>query len=401
MRRKLPRVTASLQIKGDRFYIVARIPDGTGKTHQKWFSTGLEVKGNKRRAQRMLDEKVIELQAEYERCYRQAGWSVQDVADVPFVDVVDRWMARKRKTLAPSTVNGYMNIIARLRPYFQHLNLTTGEISPPVLDAYLEHLTDAGLSANTVAHHLTLIKSVFNDEIRTGAPLLNPARCVKPPKLEPYEAAAYSVEQVHALFRLFEGDPLEDIVHIAVIYGLRRSEILGLRWQDVDFEAGMLHIRHKVAEVKLDGVVQLVRTNDLKTEASRRSFPLSDDIRARLERRRAQVAQWATRPGYCTADATYIFVREDGRLMPPSYITDHFRQKMARSGLPKLRFHDLRHTCATLLLHEGCTLREIQSYLGHATYITTTRYAHVDARSKERALGIMAEALSQNRSNNL
>ena len=314
---------------------------------------------------------------------------------MPFVDVVDRWMARKRKTLAPSTVNGYNNILARLRPYFQCLSLTTGEISPAVLEAYLEHLTDAGLSANTVAHHLTLLKSVFNDEIRAGAPLLNPARCVKPPKVEPYEAAAYSVEQVHALFRLFEGDPLEDIVHMAVVYGLRRSEILGLRWQDVDFEAGMVHVRHKVAEVKLNGVTQLVRTNDLKTEASRRSFPLSDDIRARLERRRAQVTQWAARPGYCQADAAYIFVREDGQLMPPSYVTDHFRQKIARSGLPKLRFHDLRHTCATLLLREGCTLREIQAYLGHATYLTTTRYAHVDARSKERALGIMTEALNE------
>lgn len=387
-------MTASLQTKSDRFYIVARIPDGTGKFFQKWFSTGLPVKGNKRRAQRMLDEKVLELQAEYERRYRQAGWSVQDVAGVPFIDVVDRWMARKRKTLAPSTVNGYNNILARLRPYFQHLGLTTSEISPAVLEAYLEYLTDAGLSANTVAHHLTLLKSVFNDEIRAGAPLLNPARCVKPPKIEPYEAAAYSVEQVHALFALFEGDPIEDIVHIAVVYGLRRSEILGLRWQDVDFESGMLHIRHKVAEVKLDGIVQLVRTNDLKTEASRRSFPLSDDIRARLERRRKQIAQWSAQPGYCQEDAAYIFVRENGKLMPPSYVTDHFRQKMARSGLPKLRFHDLRHTCATLLLHEGCSLREIQAYLGHATYLTTTRYAHIDARSKERALGIMTEALN-------
>lgn len=144
MRRKLPRVTASLQVKADRFYIVARVPDGTGKTHQKWFSTGLPVKGNKRRAQRLLDEKVVELQAEYERRYRQAGWSVQDIADVPFIDVVDRWMARKRKTLAPSTVNGYTNILARMRPYFQCLALTTGEVSPAVLEAYLEHLTDAG-----------------------------------------------------------------------------------------------------------------------------------------------------------------------------------------------------------------------------------------------------------------
>lgn len=394
MKRKPARVTATLQEKDGRLYIVARIPDSAGKLHQKWFSTGLPAKGNKRRARQLLDEKLVALQAEYERRCRRAGWAASDMDQIPFIEVLDRWMERKRIELAPSTIEGYGHILARMRPYFQRLDLTTGEVSPSVVEDYIEHLLDTGLSANTVGHHLTLLKSVFNDAIRNGSMILNPVKCVKPPKAETFEATTYSIWQVHALFDLFAGDPLDDIVHIAVLYGLRRSEILGLRWQDVDFEASMLHIRHKVAEVKIDGVHQLIRTNDLKTESSRRSFPLSADVKARLEQRWQRIeANRANSTQYSTEDAAYVFVNDNGRLLRPEYVTDHFRQKIARSGLPKIRFHDLRHTCATLLLHEGCSLREIQAYLGHATYITTTRYAHVDGRTKQHALDVMSQVL--------
>lgn len=94
-----------------------------------------------------------------------------------------------------------------------------------------------------------------------------------------------------------------------------------------------------------------------------------------------------------------MFVDANGKLLSPEYVSDHFRWRIAHSDLPKIRFHDLRHTCATLLLHEGCSLREIQSYLGHASYLTTTRYAHVNARSKERALEIMSAALMTGENN--
>jgi len=94
-----------------------------------------------------------------------------------------------------------------------------------------------------------------------------------------------------------------------------------------------------------------------------------------------------------------VFVDANGKLLSPEYVSDHFRWRIAHSDLPKIRFHDLRHTCATLLLHEGCSLREIQSYLGHASYLTTTRYAHVDARSKEHALEIMSAALMTGENN--
>lgn len=85
--------------------------------------------------------------------------------------------------------------------------------------------------------------------------------------------------------------------------------------------------------------------------------------------------------------------------MSPDSVLHMLQRVLKRAGLPRIRFHDLRHTCATLLLHEGCSLREIQSYLGHASYLTTTRYAHIDARSKEHALEIMSAALMTGENN--
>ena len=359
MKRKKPIVTGTLQQKADRYYLVFRIPDSSGKLKQKWISTGLPVKGNQRRAKQLLDEKLLELQAEYDRRSRQAGWTIAEVGDIPFSEVVQRWLIRKRSEVAPSTYEGYQHITARLLPYFRQLDLTTDEVSPTVLENYCETLQDDGLSANTVQHHLTLIKSVFNEEIRNGAPLLNPVKCVKAPRVEVFQGETLSVEQIGQLFRLFENDPIEDIVRIAVIYGLRRSEIIGLRWEDINRETNTLHIRHKVAEVRINGKRQLIRSNNLKTEASRRAFPLSSDIRQRLEHRQARIAQnQASNRWYSQSDAAYIFVDANGKLLSPEYVTDHFRWKIAHSDLPKVRFHDLRHPYVKLTTKKFATFFE-------------------------------------------
>ena len=180
-------VTGTLQEKNGKFYLVLRIPDSTGKLHQKWVSTGLPVQGNQRRAKQLLDAKLVELQTDYDRRSRQAGWAVAEVGEVPFDEVVRRWMTRKRSEVAPSTFEGYEHITARLLPYFRKLDLTMNEVSPTALESYCAFLLDAGLSANTVNHHLTLIKSVFNDEIRNGAPILNPVKCVKAPRVETFQ----------------------------------------------------------------------------------------------------------------------------------------------------------------------------------------------------------------------
>ena len=223
MRHMKSAVTGTLQEKNGKFYLVLRIPDSTGKLHQKWVSTGLPVQGNQRRAKQLLDAKLVELQADYDRRSRQAGWAVAEVGEVPFDEVVRRWMTRKRSEVAPSTFEGYEHITSRLLPYFRKLDLTMNEVSPTALESYCAFLLDAGLSANTVNHHLTLIKSVFNDEIRNGAPILNPVKCVKSPRVETFQGETLSVKQIGQLFRLFEGDPIEGIIRIGVIYGLRRN----------------------------------------------------------------------------------------------------------------------------------------------------------------------------------
>lgn len=107
MRHMKSAVTGTLQEKNGKFYLVLRIPDSTGKLHQKWVSTGLPVQGNQRRARQLLDAKLVELQADYDRRSRQAGWAVAEVGEVPFNEVVRRWMTRKRSEVAPSTFEGY------------------------------------------------------------------------------------------------------------------------------------------------------------------------------------------------------------------------------------------------------------------------------------------------------
>ncbi|MGM9612206.1 MAG: phage integrase SAM-like domain-containing protein, partial [Butyricicoccus sp.] len=189
MKRKPLRVTATLQEKANRFYIVARIPTVDGSYQQKWLATGLPIAGNKRRAKLLLDQKLLELQADYERQNRRAGWATSQVGDVPFVEVLDRWMMRKRIEVAASTFEGYQRILVRLRPYFERAGLTTNEVSPSVIEEYMDLLLRDGLSANTVRHHLTLLKTVFNDEIRNGAPLLNPVKCVKPPRMNEFSGS--------------------------------------------------------------------------------------------------------------------------------------------------------------------------------------------------------------------
>ena len=397
MRHMKSAVTGTLQEKNGKFYLVLRIPDSTGKLHQKWVSTGLPVQGNQRRAKQLLDAKLVELQADYDRRSRQAGWAVAEVGEVPFDEVVRRWMTRKRSEVAPSTFEGYEHITARLLPYFRKLDLTMDEISPTVLESYCEFLSDAGLSANTVQHHLTLIRSVFNDEIRNGAPILNPVKCVKAPRVETFQGETLSVEQIEQLFRLFEGDPIEDIVRIGVIYGLRRSEVLGIRWSAIDDEKGTLSINHKVTEGMVDGRHQIYTEDKLKTKSSFRTLPLIPAVRALLDEQRARQEEYRRlfKKSYCTEYLDYVCTDEMGRLFRPNYITDHFKLLLKQHGLRHIRFHDLRHSCASLLLSQGIPMKQIQEWLGHSTFATTADiYSHLDFNSKLESAQAISDAFA-------
>lgn len=364
-------------------------------------STGLKIDQSSRQveqARRRVLAELYEINRMDEQCEK---WDISpELRYQPVSEWLKRWLDDCRESIAESTLVRYTAVVRHACHFFDEKGLALCRVSPMAMEEYRDAMLAYGYSARTIQMHFKLLQTAFTSACSCGLNRSNPICGVQLPRVERDIPRPYSAAEQQKLLEELKGTDLHLPVLLALLYGMRIGEILGLRWSDIDFETGTLQIRHKVAEVRINGKRQLVRSNDLKTEASRRAFPLSDDIRQRLKRRKAQIEEnRAKKRRYRTADADYVFVDANGKLLSPEYVSDHFRWRIAHSDLPKIRFHDLRHTCATLLLHEGCSLREIQSYLGHASYLTTTRYAHIDAHSKEHALEIMSAVLNVDKGN--
>lgn len=219
---------------------------------------------------------------------------------------------------------------------------------------------------------------------------------VERPKPEKYLAGYYTAEEMERLFEAARGHRLELVIQFAAFYGLRRGEVLGLRWEAIDFAAGTLTIRHIVTSANLDGRHILVEADRAKTKSSLRTLPLVAAFAERLRELKARQAYSRQLCGNCynTQYDGYVFVDEMGNLFLPNSVTDGFAKLLADHGLRKIRFHDLHHSCASLLLKQGVPMKQIQEWLGHSDISTTANiYAHLDSQSKVLSAATMEQAL--------
>lgn len=169
------------------------------------------------------------------------------------------------------------------------------------------------------------------------------------------------------------------------IYGLRRGEVLGLKWDAIDFNRGTLTIKRTVTEATIDGTMKIIEQDSAKTKSSLRTLPLVGSFRDYFQKvKEAQELNKKVCGNCYNYDYDgYVFVNELGERMRPNYLTEYFPKYIAKHGMPKMRFHDLRHSCASLLLANGVPLKQIQEWLGHSDFSTTANiYAHLDYRSK-------------------
>lgn len=200
-----------------------------------------------------------------------------------------------------------------------------------------------------------------------------------PRKIKYTGAKFYNERQIDELLFVVKGDILEGIVLFAVFYGMRRSEILGLKWDAIDFENCTLEIKHTVVK----GEKTLHKKDTTKNKSSHRTLPMPNIIIAMLKKIKAKQAQYKLLQPNDYIDEGYVFTREDGRLILPDYVTKHFKDILVKSELPIIRLHDLRHSSASYLLYLGFSMKEIQMWLGHGDIGTTMNlYAHVDMDSK-------------------
>ena len=213
----------------------------------------------------------------------------------------------------------------------------------------------------------------------------------------------YNGEELRELLNKVQGSEIEFPVMIAAFYGLRRSEIVGLKWSAIDFEEKIITVSHTVLEAHIEGRHVLVKQDRTKTKSSFRSLPLVPEIEQMLRRKREQqrIQQRLCGAEYAEEGKEYIFVDAMGNLIKPEFITRHFSALLKKEGMKKIRFHDLRHSCASLLLKNGIGMKEIQLWLGHSNFNTTANtYSHLDYSSKLHSAMTMEKCLNYTRAAN-
>lgn len=363
------RATGNLRVKRGIWQMVFEYQDATGQRRQKSESTGLPEKGNKRRAQQMLDKRLEELSQQ-----RTAALEARNVLFLTFMSSwLDDVMAYKIRANTLSQykmiLNGY---IAKYEPFH---GVKLQNVTPALIQSFYNAELNAGLSSSTIRKHHSNIHKCLDYAVRLGLIANNPSAQTELPAKQKYTGAkAFTPEQTKGLLELFQGDPLEVPVYLTATYGLRRSEVCGLRWDAVDFEAGSIHVRHTA--VVDNG--NIIYANNTKTATSNRMLPLTQSMRSYLLEVKNRQEEDKKLLGNGYTDSGYICVQRDGTPINPDFVTHHFQRMLKKAGLPVIRFHDLRHSAVYALRKGGCDAKDIQAWLGHSDITTTLNvYGHV------------------------
>lgn len=197
-----------------------------------------------------------------------------------------------------------------------------------------------------------------------------------------------------------KGERLFLPVILAAYYGLRRSEVVGLRWSNIDFENKRIYIRNKASEVKENGKLQTVITDEMKTESSKRALPLLPEVENILREHRELQDTYRRlyRRDYAKEYLDMVCVDPLGNLIRPNYISERFPKMLKKNGLPRIRFHDLRHSCASMLIAHKAGMKQVQMWMGHSSITTTMdTYGHLDDSAKVELGETMASLLGKNK----
>lgn len=367
-------VTGSLQIKNNKYQAVLSYKlDNKWKT--KWISTKVPaVKGNKKIANAKLEEIRKQFQEEINS-------DNVDNEEILFIDYMKKWLKMIKSSVEETTYNGYKGVVnGRLSDYFSNKKITLQNIKPKHIQDFYQYLLEDGLSGNTVKHYHANIRKALQYAMKTDIIPSNPADKVDLPKIEEYSPNFYTSNEVKILLNEVIGTKLEIPVMIDCFYGFRRGEVIGLKWNAIDFENKTITISHTITQSN----GKLIIRDKTKTKSSKRTLPLEPIVESFLIELKDKQEKNKELCGnsYNQEWLEYICVDDCGNLIRPDYVTETFLKLLKKKKLKQIRFHDLRHTCASILLKNGANMKEIQAWLGHSNYNTTANlYAHLDSSS--------------------
>ncbi|MGM0841374.1 MAG: tyrosine-type recombinase/integrase [Bacillota bacterium] len=349
----------SVKKEGSSWYYVFYLgKDANGKRRQKkkrGFKTQIE-------AEKALIEALNEV---------NKGTYIEP-SKILYKDFLDQWLATKQGMLGPQTLTVYKWFLEnKVIPEFGKIPLS--DLSVLRIQSYINSLSNQGYSRSSVKKVYEICKNSLDYAVDYELISKNPASKVKLPRQQKKDVInAWDQSEVYTFLNTAKGDPLYIVFLIALTTGMRKSEILGLRWKDVDLDKGLLKINQTLST---DGKYFI---QGAKTKTSLRTINLSPKTIDELKHHKKVIS---SNKKFYKADyqnLDLVACTGHGTQLNPSNVSRTFNRLCAKANVPKIRFHDLRHTHATLLLSDGTNVKVISERLGHSnTKITLDTYSHV------------------------
>lgn len=378
-------MTANIVKKNNKYYVVVSWKTN-GKRQQKWVNTDLSVTGNNKRK---AEQKRIEILNEYTE-----KLSLYNYEDILFSDFLKKWLVEIKHTISENTYYIYDKVVSGvICPYFKDLGVKLSDLKTyHIQDFYSYKMEYDGVSATTIWHYHANIHKALKFAVKTERIKSNPADNVELPKREKHVVDYYNAEELKTLLRAVKNTELETVVLIATWFGLRRGEIIGLKWSSIDLVNKTLTVNGT-----------MVLTNEMKyqetakNKSSLRTLPMTDEAVNYFNALKVKQEDNRKRYGrrYNNDWNDFVCVRENGDIIKLSYVSKKFPQLCKKCDLRPINIHALRHSNISLLLANNITLKEIQEWAGHSTYSTTADiYAHIQSQNKIKLSNTIQKALS-------
>lgn len=303
---------------------------------------------------------------------------------------LNHWLEEIHKpTLRLSSYIKYRKVIdTYILPELGHLKLQ--KLSPQIVQAFYRRKEKEGLAPKTVNSIHGVLHKALDTAVRWNMLARNVCDVLSPPRIVKHEIQPLSMEQAQHLLEVARGDRLEMPLLLALVTGLRRGELLGLKWADIDFAQGALQVKRTLDYVAHHGYVE----SESKTKSGRRRIALPKFVVEALKQHRIQQLEQRLKVGEAWQESDYVFTGLTGGPFNPRYLLILFDQLLESAELPHMRFHDLRHSAATILLSMGINPKIVQEILGHSNIsMTMDVYSHVLPSMQKEAMGKWDDAL--------
>ena len=359
------------------------------KMVRRWISTNLcATKKNFFEANRMLYDKIEEFRTGADSiAISSENYSISDDSELLFTEFISFWIKQRKGTIQQSTWEKYEIIAEKhLIPYFSEHGLTIKQVKPKHILEYYNYKNtggrldgkEGGLGIASLRSHAALIKAILNEAVVLEYMQGNPALNVTVPKrattsLGKDKNVYMTAGEANQMLADIRTEEIYPLVYVALYYGLRKSEVLGLKWDAVDFDNNTMEIKSTVVKNKT-----IVYKDTTKTESSHQTYELLPEVKTLLLGIKARQEANIDLYGAIYTPSDYIFTHPDGRLYRPDCVTRSFQRALKRHDLPVMRFHDLRHSTASILFDKGWDLESVKSWLRHADIETTSNiYLHI------------------------